>query len=652
MNKNIGRYKVISTIGSGAMANVYKAHDPQINRTLAIKVLKPEHASNEEYRFRFVREAKAAGVLVHPNIVTVYDVGEEDQHPYMVMELLEGKMLEDYMEDEFEFQLEDIINIGIQLAEALDYSHQKGVVHRDIKPSNIIYVKECSQVRITDFGIAHLDETQNTKLTQVGMVLGTPQYMSPEQIKGEAVDGRSDLFSVGVILYQLLANERPFTANTLATLFMEIINKTPPPLETVRPHLPSKLYGVIEKLLHKQPDKRFQTGGDLAEALKKAHKQLSSSEDTMSSRYAIKLLLAWLTSQTKYYSYLVARGLTNKIDFLMTKLGKESTNWSQQIKKTAKTLDHKVEQKKKLCEEHRQHLKIPLKLKWLAVMTIGVSITLTLASSIVYHAQLNSMRHFILDSGSSLAKLLATESALPVLSEDWINIKTIVDSLQNNQEFMYLYILDHRGILRGSFDIDQLGQPFEFKNLPPQSQPYANTIIRDWQSHESGAVFDFEAAITFQNKKVGTVHLGLSQAPLSSAANVTMWMMLLLFVVTTLSVIIVTYLLIKRITTSIEQIDEAIVNVIEGNYETVDESARVDEFGVLASNLNKLIVKIDTLSPAPDKEPKTVAPSSTPDSDKTIVKVAHTEQLIQDTDETVIMTSNHGAEPKSTSVEK
>lgn len=265
--RQVGRYQVTERIGRGGMASVFRAHDPNIDRVIAIKFLHPNFSEDEEYRGRFLKEARAAGMLSHPNIVTVHDVGEISGRPYMAMELIEGEPLNELMSRQGALPIKDALIITLQLAKALGYAHSKGIVHRDIKPSNIMGVKGTTTVKVTDFGIAHVSSKGEQQQTRVGDVLGTPQYMSPEQTKGSKVDGRSDLFSVGIILYQLLSGQAPFNADSIVALAMKIANEQPTPIEQLRPDVPQSVRRIVERCLAKAPERRFQTGEELADAI-------------------------------------------------------------------------------------------------------------------------------------------------------------------------------------------------------------------------------------------------------------------------------------------------------------------------------------------------------------------------------------------------
>jgi len=272
--REVGRYQIVEKLGEGAMATVYKAFDPSINRSLVIKFLHANMCATEEYRQRFLREAKAAGMLAHPNIVTIFDVGEIENRPYIAMELLDGGPLDEMIPEGAELPLRDVLVLGIQIANALDYAHSKGIFHRDIKPANIIRLTDGKTVKLVDFGIAHVAAGDAMDATTAGTIMGTPHYMSPEQARGEKIDARSDLWAVGVILYQLLTGKRPFNADSIATLLLRITQDAPKPVGELRADIPASLRRVIARSLNKQPDKRFQSGSELSEALSRVLQQV------------------------------------------------------------------------------------------------------------------------------------------------------------------------------------------------------------------------------------------------------------------------------------------------------------------------------------------------------------------------------------------
>lgn len=263
---NFGRYQIISEVGKGSMGVVYKAHDPQIDRVVALKVLRPDRITSEEFVQRFLKEARAIGRLSHPNIITVYDSGQDNDTLYIVMEFLIGKTLREAQQEK-QLSLQEIIHIGSQVADALDYAHRQGIVHRDIKPSNILLTPE-GYLKLTDFGIARIEDPTAHHQTQAGDILGTPIYMSPEQIMGRKVDGRSDLYSLGVILYELTTGRKPFQGENLAAIFNAIIEEKPPPIELPDTSLSQRLSALIFKSISKSTEDRFQTGAQLAQALK------------------------------------------------------------------------------------------------------------------------------------------------------------------------------------------------------------------------------------------------------------------------------------------------------------------------------------------------------------------------------------------------
>ncbi|MEQ8234715.1 MAG: serine/threonine-protein kinase [Gammaproteobacteria bacterium] len=273
----LGRYEVEKELGKGAMGVVYLGKDPKINRTVAIKTmaLSQEFEADEldEVKERFFREAETAGRLDHPNIVTIYDAGEEHDLAYIAMEFLHGHDLARYTKADALLPLPTVMGIVFKSAMALDYAHKRNVVHRDIKPANVMYEPESKQVKLTDFGIARITDSSKTK---TGMVLGTPSYMSPEQLSGKKVDGRSDLFSLGVMFYQMITGKLPFHGDSMATLMYKIANEQPPRLEEIRPDVIKQrpcLASIIDKALEKDPDKRYQTGAEMARDIQRCAKQ-------------------------------------------------------------------------------------------------------------------------------------------------------------------------------------------------------------------------------------------------------------------------------------------------------------------------------------------------------------------------------------------
>ena len=262
-----GRYQIVSELGRGSMGVVYQGFDPVIGRTVAIKTMLTEGLAPQEFqefKTRFQREAQAAGVLAHPNIVTVYDFGEDGGVLFLAMEYLEGKSLEKLIEEQTILPIETIIPIFDQVCSALDHAHTHKIVHRDIKPANIM-ILETGRVKVTDFGIAKM---MSMGMTQAGQILGTPNYMSPEQVKGRPVDGRSDIFSLGVILYELVTGEKPFGGQNITTVIYKIINENPIPPRELDATIHMGLSYVISKVLAKNPEERYQTCRELADDLK------------------------------------------------------------------------------------------------------------------------------------------------------------------------------------------------------------------------------------------------------------------------------------------------------------------------------------------------------------------------------------------------
>ena len=270
----VGRYEILSKVGQGAMGVVYRAQDPTIRRIVALKVLPADPAeiggaSGTQGRSKagfFEREAQAAGALLHPNIVTLYDAGRDANWYYLAMEFVEGGTFAAEIAREGKVKAERAAEVVAVVADALDFAHERGVVHRDIKPANLMILPD-QTVKVADFGIARLTTAASTMTGD--MMVGTPHYMSPEQVRGGKIDGRADLFSLGVVLYEALTGRKPFQAETLAAVLNAIINSSPPPPHEVEASIPPELSAIVERAMARKPEERYARGKDMANELRR-----------------------------------------------------------------------------------------------------------------------------------------------------------------------------------------------------------------------------------------------------------------------------------------------------------------------------------------------------------------------------------------------
>lgn len=277
MISTLGRYEVFAELGQGAMGTVYKARDPLLDRVVAIKTVNLSLPKDEvaEYEARFYQEAKAAGQLSHRNIVTIYDIGKSDRLAYMAMEILDGQELRSMLGSRDPIPVEKALDIAAQVADGLQYAHEHQVIHRDIKPGNIMVLSD-GAVKITDFGIARM--RNNEVKTMTGMILGSPKYMSPEQVAGKRADTRSDIFSLGVVLYEMLTGTSPFLADNIHGVMYQTLNFNPPAPKTLNPELPDVLNFIVAKALAKNLDDRYQQSKDLANDLREARAAVLGEE--------------------------------------------------------------------------------------------------------------------------------------------------------------------------------------------------------------------------------------------------------------------------------------------------------------------------------------------------------------------------------------
>ncbi|PKM02676.1 MAG: serine/threonine protein kinase [Gammaproteobacteria bacterium HGW-Gammaproteobacteria-6] len=309
MLETLGRYRIQGELGRGAMSIVYRAYDPHIKRVVAIKTLRPEYAEHKAYRQRFVAEARAVGTLTHPGIVTVFDVGETSGMPFIAMERVDGPSLDNFVRDQRSLPLRMILKMAVQIADALDYAHRQGIVHQDIKLENIICTSESGNVKIMDFGIAKRRSDASWKPDEQGYIAGTPHYMSPEALRGVEVDGRSDLYALGVMLYWLLAGRTPYQATDVSDLFRQILNEPLPPLLPQHPDAPEALLQVVRTLLQKDPRDRYQTGAELIEDLRQIDDVLATQEQTWEGRRIVPIRVRWTVVMSLLVAVTVAIGL-------------------------------------------------------------------------------------------------------------------------------------------------------------------------------------------------------------------------------------------------------------------------------------------------------------------------------------------------------
>ncbi len=291
MIKNLGRYEIVRELGRGAMGVIYEAKDPLIDRMVAIKTINLKDLDpndKKEFEARFYQEARAAGRLNHPNIVTIHDLGESGGMAYIAMELLHGSELHQMLKDEQRLPIEETLNIVFQVATGLAYAHEHGVVHRDIKPSNIM-VLSGNKIKIADFGIARM--TASLLNTQTGKVMGSPLYMSPEQVLNRQVDSRSDIFSVGTMLYRMLTGKLPFTGENAHAVMYQIVHENPQQPSSLNSEVPDALDAIVSRCLAKNPDDRYQEAQQLAEELRACCKNPVSPDQT--SLKAVSKVVKW-----------------------------------------------------------------------------------------------------------------------------------------------------------------------------------------------------------------------------------------------------------------------------------------------------------------------------------------------------------------------
>ena len=529
--RQLGRYELKERIGEGAMAEVWRAHDPGIDRVVAIKLLKEEYRQIPEYAARFVHEAKAAGALAHPAIVTIYDVGEANGYPYMAMELLEGEPLDQALRREGKFSDQKVLAIGAQLASALSYAHLSGVVHRDIKPSNIMLGRDGESIKILDFGIARIEDQgpvgraqDQHQLTQVGAVLGTPRYMSPEQALGQTVDGRSDLFSVGAVLYELITGKQAFNASSAALLALQITQQNPTPIATLEPKCAGGLRFIVEKLLSKRPDRRFANGADLLRALERELKAYAAihADDGARGRY------------------------------------------------------------------------LPLQARLTLAMVTVTALVLLASVSMVLDRQYRAMERMALSSGSSIAAFVASNAALPSvenaalppLQRDWTPIQAFIAAAAGDQSVRWLTMVDADGVIRGASDPKLLGTRYHTPEKELIVRQDAQMTVTNIRLSDGRDGFRFVHPILYAGRKFGLIEVSISKAELEAAAATSRNLMIGLGAIILLAVAAFSFTIAKLLARPLRRLKTAVRDATMGDLDFRLSHTRKDEFGDLFDAFN------------------------------------------------------------------
>ncbi|MEQ3650909.1 protein kinase [Hyphomonas sp.] len=540
--KRVGRYEIEARIGQGAMAEVYRAYDPKIDRVLAIKVLKQEYCENPEYASRFIREARAAGALSHPNIVTIYDVGDASGYPYIAMELLAGESLDNALLARGQFGIGTVLGIGQQLADALNYAHAMGIVHRDIKPSNIILGQDGRSIKILDFGIARVAEggaeaqKEGLMMTQMGQVLGTPRYMSPEQALSREIDGRSDLFSVGAVLYELLTGRPAFNGNSIATLAVQITQHEPSPINT-DPACPRGLEFIVKKLLDKKPERRFSSGGTLLEALKRERENYDAVyADGRRRRLSLQLRLT-LSACAISIVCLFAAG-------------------SFVVGHQDKTMER-------------------------LAITSGSSI----ASFVATNNALNAVEN----------------SPLPEEEQDWLNVQAFINSASSDPNVTDMTVVDRQGVIRAASDLSLVGTIN--KELKDQGRLTGDSGVRvsTVKGMDGVETFRFTHPITYSGLNFGVVEVGMPKNELRSAAGYMRNMLIILAVLVVAMVGCLSYIATRTLLLPLRRLKVALRDAAGGDVDFLISHQRKDEFGELYDSFNAFAVSVQSRG-EPDSE--------------------------------------------------
>ena len=526
----LGRYRIEGRLGEGAMADVYRAHDPGIGRTVAIKVLKPEYRRDPDLAARFLREARAAGGLSHANIATVYDVGDVDGMPYIAMELVEGRPLDTVVHAQGRMPYERVLMLGAQLASALGYAHAQGVIHRDVKPSNILMSSDGRTAKLLDFGVARvgeLDAERQMGRTQAGQMIGTPRYMSPEQALGLPVDNRSDLFSLGVVLYEMVTGKVAFPGMGLATLAIQIAQEQVEPIDRSAADCPSGLRFIVDKLLAKKPEGRFANGQQLAQALLR---ELATTTEKPVVRRGLPLRL-------KLPLVLVTVTAAALLVSVGTVLDRER-----------ETLEH------------------------MAFVSGG------------------SIAAFVTNNAAVLA---ADNAGLPADQQDWTSLQAFVGAAARDEGIRDVIVADSGGIIRAASDTRLIGRRYlsvRGEAMIARSGKAAMTGVRE---HGKDVGLRFVRPIRYAGADFGTVDLVLKRNALDTALdNARLLLIVLAFVVMGV-VLAIGYASGAMVARPLRRLTRALDEAAQADFALRLSHTRRDEFGAAFDAFNRAAAAVE-----------------------------------------------------------
>src|SRR3569623_1078175 len=524
----LGRYPIDGRLGEGAMADVYRAHDPDIGRTVAIKVLKPEFARAPELGARFLREARAAGALSHANIATIYDVGEAGGAAYIAMELIDGQPLDAVLQAQGRMPYDRVLAIGQQLAAALAYAHKNGVVHRDIKPSNILLSADGKTAKLLDFGVARIGEMdaaaadRQLAKTQIGQLIGTPRYISPEQALGLPVDQRSDLFSLGVVLYEMFTGKVAFPGTALATLAIKIAQEKVEPIDRSTADCPPGLRFIIDKLLAKKPEQRFADGEALEAAL--ARESAAQLDTPTANR-------RWLPLRVKLPLTLAVVTAAAVFACVTTTLGRER-----------QTLEH-----------------------------------MAIVSG-------KSTASFVTNNAAVLA---AENAGLPADQQDWSALQAFAITASRDETVRDMVVADTGGTVRAASDPALVGRRYAKPTGETAMEGSDGTVVTAAANAGHGAGIRFVRPIRYAGANFGTVDLVVRRTALDDAIGNARTSLLMLSAVVMRVVLLIGYLSGAMVARPLGRLRRALDEAGKSGFALRISHRRRDEFGAAFDAFNR-----------------------------------------------------------------